>query len=537
MPRDDLALYLTLSPEFGGTRFGPFEALEVRLGADRERCHIVLPEAFGVAREHCKVIRQGEGLILAASERTAAVFVWKGDARRPTQIQAPTSVRPGDSFALVSPEGARFTVVLAPLPAEVLAAREKQKRKSKLSAEGFAQEGWRLLLARIWSLGPFGLLMRGWYLITSGSILQPRILIPLVIAAVGYLGMAGSSCAALKFKADQKTAEDKLADCTQVRDAGGGPVTMKSTPVELIAAIEGSTELKVSLADDNLRGLVLGNVKAILASPDDYEWLYRGKGEAVDSWIKLRKGIDETDDFDKLTKVLLPYTAAVGKRTSEGWNVWKDTGDARTCLRGPARLSFRQAKSLGFENVQLDGYHGEDTLSFTNDDTGRLTLLQATATAAGLPFPDPPPATEEGVITAGREFCVFASGDDDRDQLSKVVKVFKKQFGIGAAGVPDASNSQAALGRILKFYSADLPGNTYADGTPRIDFTNSVSQPLKEQIGAQQVYARVAEVIARSVALPCLAALENEAVVPDTFGRPVEPLNCLALKWKLDHQQ
>ena len=87
MPRDDLALYLNLSHEFGGGRFGPFEGLEVRLGSDRERCHVVLPESFGVTKQHCKLIRQGDGgLILAASERTAAgertaaVFVWKGDA-------------------------------------------------------------------------------------------------------------------------------------------------------------------------------------------------------------------------------------------------------------------------------------------------------------------------------------------------------------------------------------------------------------------------------------------------------------------------
>ena len=41
MALSDLAVYLKLTPEFGGTRFGPFEGLEVRLGSNPDRCHIV----------------------------------------------------------------------------------------------------------------------------------------------------------------------------------------------------------------------------------------------------------------------------------------------------------------------------------------------------------------------------------------------------------------------------------------------------------------------------------------------------------------
>ncbi|MFT4978994.1 MAG: hypothetical protein ACI8S6_004904, partial [Myxococcota bacterium] len=44
---EHLVTYLSLTPEFGGTRFGPFEGLGVRLGADANRCHIVLPESLG----------------------------------------------------------------------------------------------------------------------------------------------------------------------------------------------------------------------------------------------------------------------------------------------------------------------------------------------------------------------------------------------------------------------------------------------------------------------------------------------------------
>ena len=123
---NDLVLYLVLSPEFGGTRFGPFEGLEARLGSNKERSHITLPESLGVAKEHCKVIRQGPAsLILAPTERTAAVYLWKGDARRPVQVQTPTAVRPGDSFSLVTPEGPRFFIELGELPQEIKDQRTK----------------------------------------------------------------------------------------------------------------------------------------------------------------------------------------------------------------------------------------------------------------------------------------------------------------------------------------------------------------------------------------------------------------------------
>jgi len=70
MAGEDIALYLTLTPEFGGTRFGPFEGIECRLGSNADRCNITIPEGMGVQKEHCKVIRQGpSNLILTPALR------------------------------------------------------------------------------------------------------------------------------------------------------------------------------------------------------------------------------------------------------------------------------------------------------------------------------------------------------------------------------------------------------------------------------------------------------------------------------------
>ena len=41
--------FLQLAPEFGGTKFGPFEHVEIRLGSDPANSDITLPEALGAA--------------------------------------------------------------------------------------------------------------------------------------------------------------------------------------------------------------------------------------------------------------------------------------------------------------------------------------------------------------------------------------------------------------------------------------------------------------------------------------------------------
>ncbi len=538
MARDDLALYLVLSPEFGGTRFGPFEGLEVRLGADRDRCHIVLPEAFGVAREHCKLIRQGDGsLILAASERTAAVFAWKGDARRPQQLQTPMALRPGDRFALVSPEGARFTVEFAALPPEVVAQRAKAKgRRNNLTAEKFAQEGWRLLLARLWALGPVGMAMRGWYMLTSGALLQPRILIPLAIAAVGYMGTFASSCAAFKFKADAMVAADELDECKAregFSSSGGGLASR--TPTQLVGELASSAALGSALENQgDFAGEVVKKLRTLFASRDNYQWLLQDSGEARAEWIRWREAIGGSDAFDPATKLLLPFAAAIPKRTREDWNVQTDVLNQRICVRGPARLSYRQAWSLGLDPVFVDAFRGDETVGFTDDEPGRMKLITDAALAAGQPAPDPTLAIEQAQLASGREFCLYQTGEDARSKQSKTLDAFERHFGSRANAVPETSQNEAPIARIVKLYAADAPGNRYEENdSPRLDFRNGMVTPLEEEPTKDPILQRSAEVIARAVGLPCMLALERPDAVEATFGRNVDPVTCLVLDYKV----
>ena len=541
MLRDDVALYLNLAPEFGGGRFGPFEGLEVRLGADRERCHVVLPESFGVARDHCKIMRQGDGgLILTASERTAAVFVWKGDARRPTQIQTPTAVRSGDSFALVSPEGAKFTVELASLPPDIIAKRNAEKRGRRgLTGEKLAREGFRMALARLWAVGPVGIAMRGWYMVKSGTLWQPRIIITAVIAGFGYIAALAGSCSALKFKADAIAVEEDLDQCKQ--DAGFSKKLASSgiesqNFAELAATITGSATLGHGLQNENgLRQKVEEKAKSIAGEDASaYDWMFRGGSSAASDWIAWRERVAKDDGFDEVTKYVLPYAAAVRKRTDTQWNNWLDVTGAKACLRGPARLSYRQAKSFGLAGAELDAFKAGDSTMLLNDDAARAQLLVATATSASELPPDPPPASELAQISTGQETCVFASGDDEREKASDVLSALRKGLGTDAAAVPESDNESAGLGRLLKLYAADAPDNHYAENpTPRLDFRNGLATPLKEDPAGEAIVGKAAEAIARSIVLPCMGTLNAGKEADAIFGRKPEPVACLVLMYRL----
>jgi hypothetical protein len=540
----ELVLYLTLAPEFGGTRFGPFEGIEARLGADRERCHITLPESLGVAREHCKVLRQGgNNLILTPSERTAAVFLWKGDARRPTQIQTPTAVRPGDSFSLVTPEGPRFIVELGPLPPEMQAQRSAARKRGpgNLTADGFANAGKDLLLARLYTLSPVSLLMRAKHFVTSGAIWQPRILLLMAVSLGGYVGMGASGCSAMKYKRQLTSVTQKSEECNQqleyAKNVGGNVENFAFD--ELALTITGAVNVGGALKKDPaLLGAVRESAKQIAADPSRYSWLLDQSARSED-FAAFRERIAKTDDFDPDTKRLLPFVAATSGRVKGEFERVKDSADTEVCGRGPARLTYRQARNLGFSNVSLDAFVGGDATSMASDDAARAQLLGQTASAAGENALTEAPASAVETITAGAAACIRAEGEDDRGNLAKTVSGLVEQVGKDADFVPDAESTMGAVARLAKFYAADIPNARYTDAKmAKIDFRRGLpSTVLQDEVGGDWVQKRVADVIARAIVLPCDGVLNGErARAEAVLGTLPEPVPCLVLNYRLTHE-
>lgn len=545
MAQGELVLYLVLSPEFGGTRFGPFEGIEARLGSNKERCHITLPESLGVAKEHCKVIRQGgANMILAPSERTAAVYLWKGDARRPVQVQTPTAVKPGDSFSLVTPEGPRFFIELGELPAEIKAARSSANRRGPkgLTAGKFATAGKDLFLARLFTMGPVSIFMRGWYFVKSGAIWQPRILILGAIMMFGYMSSGVSACAAFKFRGDVGKANNDAEECREklAYAENMGTDVENFAFDELAGSVTGSRTVGLALKKDSaLVALVKTQAKAIIENSDRYEWLYE-ESKRPEQFAKWREAIEKSDAFDNDTKRLLPYLAATKNRAQGQWDMLLDSQETEACGRGPARMTYRQAKNLGLSTVALDAFVGGDASSVVDDEVARDKLLDRTAEAAGEPVIDATITSDAQVVIQGERTCVYAVGDDDRESLGKVVSMLEDQLGKKAKFVPESDSTYASVARLAKLFAADLPSAKYVDAKKsQFDFSKSSSPAtvLADAKGGSWAMDRTAEVIARALVLPCEGLLNHDKKQMEaTFGKMPNAVSCLVLNYRLTHE-
>jgi hypothetical protein len=545
-PRNDLVLYLALTPEFGGTRFGPFEGLEARLGSDGNRCHITIPEAFGVATEHCKVLRQGpDNLLVAPADRTAAVWVWKGDARRPVQATSPTAVRPGDSFALVSPEGPRFVIELGPLPPEIQAERERAKRSKRgfrdLTAGGFATAGKDLILARLMTLSPLQMVMRGWHYIASGAIWNPRVLLLLAMASGGYVASAVAgfnACAARKEAAGFKKQADTCQESLAYAEGMGGNVDNFNFD-QLASTITGVNALGLAMQKDpQFLELVKTEAKKIAANPEHYSWLYE-KSARSEEFSKWRERVEKADGLDPDVRRMLPYLAATRNRVKGPWDRVVDSQEVEVCGRGPLRLTYRQARNLGLASVQLDAYVAGDATQVAQQEAERAALLQKTAQAALEVAPTELPPSLAEVVKQGQSTCVRADGDDDREDLQKLGSMLDDQLGKDAMFVPAAETGFGLVARVAKLYAADVPNLRWTDDkNAMLDFRRGTpTGAVADLVGKQWVLERTAEVFARALVLPCEGVLDGDRDRAEaTFGTLPAAVPCLVLNYRLTHE-
>ena len=546
MARDELALYLTLTPEFGGHRFGPFEGLEVRLGTDRDRCHIVISEGLGVVRDHCKVLRQGpNSLILTPAERTAAVWLWRATALRPTQVQTPTAVRPGDAFSLVTPEGPRFFIELAPLPPDVLAARKPATRGfRRLTPARLIQEIYRFILARLYTFNPIAIAARGWYFITSGAIFQPRILIGLVVAGFTMLTMAAGSCriANLTSEVSDLTTQNSeiksnLAACQNLSGKSIGEQDF----ADLAQQLTRSTTIQRALSKDGaFKQKVKEHAQIIANGMDRYAWLQRNP-DVVSAFSRWRQRVVEAEPthsaIDSVTRTLLVYAAATPNRIDPVWSQLKDSSGAEACVRGPLQLTWRQAINLGL-TAQPDAFVRGDAAALANDANARLQLLIGATTKALRPAPLDTTPTAPYPISAGERTCVYATDADERDDSGAVARMLVDQVGKSTKGLPGEDSDAMEIARIARLYASDIPDRSFVDlKKPSLNLTNgSLSSTMKEVPGGDWVMDRTAEVIARSMVLPCDAVLNGNPVeMEKVLGKLPDPVPCLILFYRLSH--
>jgi len=539
MAREELVLYLVLAPAFGGTRFGPFEGLDVRVGSDASRSDIVVPESLGARPAHVRVTRQGSqrSWLLSPAERTALVYAWLGGATRPAQVTSATAVQPGDSFALGTPDGPRFTLELAPLPPEIIAARKPKPRPRRYSIAVWFGEIRRLFFARLYTISFVSLGARAWYAITSGAIFHPRILLPMLAILSGYSACGASSCAAMRYRSQVSTVQRQAEDCNQnlaVAQAMGGDAVEEYTFDQIVGKVTGSLELARAVQNDQtFAGMVKEEARRISLDTTGYRWMTSG-GSAQAAFANWRERITSVDAIDQGTRSLLPYLAATPGRLQGDWDRTVGLRDDYVCTRGPLRLTWTQGRNLGLQ-VALDAYTPGDASAI--EPAGRMAMIARTATEAGIPLIGDVPTTAE-VLSEGRASCVAATDPDDRANLGRLVAMITEQVGRKAGSVPPPEDAFGTVARIAKLQAADIPEVDWTARPPPLDLSNgSPSSALKNVPGGEVVLKRTATIVARALVLPCRASLAGDrAKAQAVFGDLPPVLPCLLMDYRLTHE-
>ena len=188
--------FISLTRQFGGTRFGPFDGPYVALGSDAQQCHIVLPRELGVFPIHCWVtIDPGGGFVVQPAQQGAYVYSHAQGA--PAGISSAERLASGQHFSLVSPDGPCFLLEGAAAMATPGLGRAQQGQGGRTvpgrrSGRGMPTAGDMLQEVRRQAgvhlmTGPLAQFSHLFHRARSGALFQPRYIIGAVIALCGAI--------------------------------------------------------------------------------------------------------------------------------------------------------------------------------------------------------------------------------------------------------------------------------------------------------------------------------------------------------------
>jgi len=539
--KSELAIYLRLAPEFGGTRFGPFQGIEVVLGSDAGRCDITLAEALGVLPVHVKILRQPDlSLIIAPVERTATVFLWRTGARRPTQLDVATAIRPQDSFALVTEQGPRFIVELDALPEEApsrLAGAFGGKAK-RLTGKALAGEGKRQALASVLTTKVGQGVQRVYTFVKSGQFLQPRYLFLGLTLLAGMVWGGGMSCRAHKWKKNYGTTTVKLENCNKSLEfAENMEGSEKASFSQLAARISDSVGLGQALEDEIIQKAVLEQLIAIRSA--DFSWLLDPKRPESAAFATWREEVVQEEGLDPGFAKVVVWAGIEPSLGHREWGRKDDSLQTDVCTRGVSRLTYRQALHLGLA-VQPDALVTGDLGGLSADTSKRDELLLTTLRLAGATSLPDGFESDVAPFSRGQKGCLFVVGDDDRTRVPKLIRAMVEHVGPDAPGVPPPESPYGITSRLARFYAADLPDVDLRQKESDLDFTSAPTGTVLKGLGAKGdwVLRETTRTLARSILLPCQATLESgqdRKEAEKVFGPLPEAIPCLVLDYRLTH--
>lgn len=531
-----LVTFLQLSAEFGGTKFGPFKGVEIRLGSDPDLNDISLPEALGVASEHVKVLKQNEtSYIIAPVDRTATIYIWRQGSAKPKQITTPMAVTVGDGFSLVTPEGPRFYITTEQLMKnrdKVGGSFAEKAAKRMPSSRGLLEEVKRRGFAKVFSTKLGNIAMYGYRFVISGQIFNPVYIVAGIMMFSGWFLASGATCAAFSQSKSKNTAAKKWRTCEdQKAGLKSGSGENRATVPILTRNILIDNEWKPTLNDDRelykVFAFELGNS---FGRAEQFRWAYQSEKSKTMVFRRHLNGLSE-GLLDTLT-----YAAAQPSRTgAREWTVMENSDGNPVCGRGPLALTYRQAINLGLENVQLDALVS-NSVAISQSVEEKRTKLLATAE-----FQSPLPALvgvtiadAGGATVQGGQECMHLEGEDDRDDLLAVARRLKTVVGSSARGVPSEGQPYWIAARLVKLGAMDFIHN-YDD----LKFS-STSKPPMQNLAAQDVLPKhrefaatyAAKVMANAVVTRCMAILDKDNInnEPEFMGTLPDLSQCAVIK-------
>lgn len=532
-----LATFLQLSPEFGGTKFGPFKGVEIRLGTDPETNDIALPEALGVARQHLKVLQQGEeSFIIAPVDRTATVYIWRQNSNKPKQITTPMAVKRGDGFSLVTPEGPRFYIIQEHLQKDrnqVGQTFAEKAMKRMPTSRGLLEEIKRRGMAKVFSTRIGNFAMYAYRFVVTGQIFNPIYVVAGIMMVSGWIFAGGASCTAFSVNSSKNAYQSKWQICEGQRMGNQPGDDNRPTVPSLTRNILRDTEWQPTLREDSdLYKMYAEELAAAFARADDFEWTYKNDKTKV---AQLRKALSAMPP--NLTETLA-FTAAHPSRSgARDWRVVVDSEGAEVCGRGPLGLTYRQASRLGLSNLQLDALVS-NSMATSQDVDKKRELLQTTADfLPELPNMDGMVIAEAGgVLEQGGRECMHIEGPDDRDDLGAIAARMRVHLGPSVRGLPDEGQPHWIAQRLFKLAAMDfkfdydedkLKFNT-AGKTPVQNLANQEITPKRREFAAKWA----ARAMANAVVSKCMMVFDKDFAdaPPDYLGEPPDLAQCAVVK-------
>lgn len=544
--------FLQLAPEFGGTKFGPFDHVEIRLGSDPSNSDITLPPTLGVADQHVKLIKQqDESFILAPVDRTAAVFHFRAGSGRPKQVLAPTAVANGDSFALVTQEGPRFFILLEKDPRAVAKALEESEgpgwrpKMPNVGSNRFARGIWREIkrrgFAAVFTTRLGNMAMRMNMMIRSGAIFSPIYMVGGILMISGWLFAGGTSCSAFRMSRARNTATASLTNCRDqlgvAQDASGQDAD--PTVPDLTRVVLEDPEWKSSVMNDkDLYTAYAAALRTVFADAGRYRWVYTKQKSNYDKFRELLTG---TGMPPALVRSLAFATATATHERD--WIRVTDSEGSEVCGRGPLGLTYRQAIQLGLELVQPDALV-ERAVAESNDIRKQREVLdKTTALTSDVPVEYRDDLIQvAGVELQGGLYCLYVDGDDDRNDLRKVATAMQKNIGASQTKrLPAEGEAYWIASRLAMLHVFDFRAYELANVVFDAHLAPSIALETEGVKAERKGFAvkGAATIMARAAAIPCLAQFDREQrEVPEWFMSPPPKLgSCAILKAYVEYDR